>query len=317
MDLETAEDHQAGMPRRVLPNFLIAGAAKCGTTSLYYHAKQHPDVFMCSPKEPDFFFAQFSKIPTNGIGDDCQSVVRDYDEYCRLFEDAAGKAAIGDASHTNLYYHQKTIPLIKQYLGDPKIVIILRNPVERAFSTHTALTLQGREFLPFEEALREEPKRIKEGWRSTWAYQTLGFYTHQVKAFLDHFSAVKVCLFDDLKREPVSLIQDIYRFLGVDPSFTPDTTANFNLSGVPRHRIFKSLFRRQPTPLQRVARHVGRAIFTEDGWASVRERLKAKLLVKSTMKPETRRHLQDVYRDDIAALQKLIGRDLSTWLADR
>ena len=302
--------------RPILPNFLLVGAAKCGMTSLYHALKQHPDVFMSIPKEPDFFFAQFSQIPTGGIGDDCLKIVQNFDEYCRLFEFTDGKKAIGEASHTNLYYYGKTIPLIRQYLGDPRIIIILRNPVERAFAAPAELTLEGREFLPFEEALQQEVKRITEGWRSTWYYQDLGFYAHQVKAYVDHFSRVKVCLSDDLKCQPVSLIQDLYRFLKVDATFIPDMTTDYNISGVPKSKLIKSMFSRKP-PLQRVVSFLGKKIFTEDGWTSLREKLKSKLLSKTNiMKPETRSKLENLYRDDISRLQILIARDLTHWLND-
>ena len=298
----------------ILPNFLIVGAAKCGMSSLYYSLKQNPEVFMSNPKEPDFFFAQFSKIPTNGIGDDGYNIVQNFDEYCRLFENSTGKKAIGEASHTNLYYYRKTIPLIKQYLGDTKIIIIIRNPVERAFAAYAELTLEGREFLSFEEALRQEPKRIAEGWRPTWYYQDLGFHTHQVKAYIDNFSAVKVCLFDDLKRQPVAFIQELYSFLEVDDTFIPDMTTNYNISGVPKSKLFKSLFSRKP-PLQSIVSFLGKRIFTEDGWSSMREKLKGKLLDKSaTIKPETKHYLENLYRHDIVKLQNLIGRDLTHWL---
>jgi hypothetical protein len=294
---------------------LIAGAAKCGMSSLYYYLKQHPDVFMSTPKEPDFFFAQFSKVPTSGIGDDCYNIVRNYDEYRRLFEQSGGRKAIGDASHTNLYYYRKTIPLIKQYLGDPKIIIILRNPVERAFAAYAELTLEGRESLPFEDALRQEPKRIAEGWRPTWYYRDLGFYTHQVKAYIDNFSSVKICLFDDLKRDPAAFMRELFRFLEVDVAFRPDMTTNYNLSGVPRSRIFKGLFRRKP-PLQRIIGFLGKKIFTEDGWASLRETLKTRLVAKTAIKPETKQELETFYREDIEELQLLIDRDLTHWLND-
>ena len=271
---------------------------------------------MSIPKEPDFFFAQFSKIPTNGIGDDCYSIVQNFDDYCRLFEHSAGKKAIGEASHTNLYYYQKTIPLIKQYINDPTIIIILRNPVERAFAAYAELTLEGRESLSFEEALRQESRRIADSWRPTWYYQDLGFYTHQVKTYVDHFSRVKVCLFDDLKRHPVSLIQDLYRFLEVDATFIPDMTTDYTISGVPRSKLLKSMFSRKP-PLQGVVSFLGKKIFTEDGWVRVREKLKSRLLSKQNiMKPETRRTLENLYRDDILKLQKLINRDLTHWMND-
>ena len=306
---ESMSDH----PKTILPNFLIVGAAKCGMTSLYYSLKQHPEIFMSNPKEPDFFFAQFSKIPTGGIGDDCYNIVKTYDDYCRLFEHATDRQAIGEASHTNLYYYRETIPLIKQHLRDPKIIIILRNPVERAFAAHAKLTLEGREFLPFEEALQQETKRITEGWRPTWYYQNLGFYAHQVKAYFDHFSSVKVCLFDDLEKDPASLMQDLFKFLEVDAGFRPDMTAEFNISGVPRSSLLQSLFSRKP-PLQRIIRFLGEMIFTVDGWAGVREKLKSRLLSQDVMKPETKRDLESAYREDIAKLQVLIDRNLSHWL---
>jgi hypothetical protein len=215
----------------------------------------------------------------------------------------------------SLYYYQNVIPSIKQYLGDPQIIIILRNPVERAFAAFAELTMEGREFLSFEDALRQEPKRIAEGWRPTWFYQDAGFYSHQVKAYFDHFSTVKVCLFDDLKQDPGALVQNLYRFLDVDASFKPDMTTNYNFSGIPRSKVFKGLLRRKP-PLQSIVSFLGKMIFTEDGWASLREKLKAKLLANTTIKPETRRNLKNIYQDDIVKLQILISRDLTHWLSD-
>ena len=99
----------------VLPNFLIVGAAKCGMTSLHYYLKQHPDVFMSTPKEPDFFFAQCFKIPTSGIGDDSLNIVRDFDGYCRLFERAAGKKYEGDPA--------EIVPQVVKLLRDEAKVI--------------------------------------------------------------------------------------------------------------------------------------------------------------------------------------------------
>jgi hypothetical protein len=342
-----------------LPNFLLVGAAKCGTSSLYHYLQQHPDIFMSPAKEPRFFSNRAAN-PGSGPGDVgiSQKCVGSFDEYLklfqkskgkkavgeasvdtmfhfkrtilaiqhylhdpriviilRLFDHAIGKKAIGEASHTNLYYYRKTIPLIKLHLGDPKIIIILRNPVERAFSAFSELALEGRECFSFEEALRQEPKRIAEGWRPTWYYQDLGFYSHQIKAYLDHFSAVKICLFDNLQRVPSHMIQDLYRFLEVDSSFCHDITSNYNISGAPRFRLFGRLFSRKP-PLQNIVSYLGKMIFTEDGWASLREKLRGKLLTKTTIRPETKSYLENLYRDDIAKVQILIDRDLSHWLPD-
>lgn len=298
----------------ILPNFLVAGAAKCGTTSLYYFLRQHPDVFMSSPKEPDYFFGQTVPIPTGGRGDECQEVVRTWADYSRLFESARGRRAIGEASHTNLYGYRKIIPLIKRDLGDPKIVIILRNPVDRAFSNFTALSMQGREYLAFEDALREEPRRMEANWRPVWYYRDLGLYAHQVRAYMSEFSSVKVCLFDDLMRDPLSLCGDLYRFLDVDAAFEPVVDTRHNASGIPRFKPLRFVFSRKRGLPHRIARGIGLLFMDEDRWCRLRDGFKARLLTRSVMRPDTRRFLQDVYREDIRELQSLIGRDLSGWL---
>lgn len=296
-----------------LPNFLIVGMSRCGTTSLYQYLKEHPDVFMSRVKEPSFFLAQFRPVPENGIGDDEKGYYSDLDDYGRLFEKAGNCRAVGEASSENLYHAEKVIPYIQEYLGAPKIIISLRNPVERAFSAYTFLISENREFLSFEEGLAQEEKRKQAGWRHIWFYQDAGFYSRGVKAYLDNFDEVKVCLFDDLRNKPLSLVQDVFRFLDVDPSFAPDVTARYKTSGIPRSRRINRLFE-EPTRLRGLVRAVGKLMLTEDGWIKWRDRLKAKSYAKAEMKPETRRYLETVYREDILRLQDLIRRDLSPWL---
>ena len=98
-----------------LPNFLMVGAAKAGTTSVYYYLKQHPEIFMCDPKEPKFILSTFAK-PFKGIGDEKRQdyVVRSLKEYKELFKNAKNKKIIGEASADNLYYSKKSIPAIKK-----------------------------------------------------------------------------------------------------------------------------------------------------------------------------------------------------------
>jgi hypothetical protein len=300
-----------------LPNFLLAGAVKCGTTSLYQGLSQHPDIFTSEPKEPDFFFAQFAEIPTKGPGDDCCPVVQGRTDYVRLFEKAAGRKVIGEGSHTSLFYHEKTIPLIKKYLGDPKIILILRNPVDRALAAYTALLREGREFLPFEEALREEVSRIRDHWRSVWFYREAGLFYAQVKAFRESFSAVKICFYEDLRTEPGTLFRELFRFLEVDESFTPLIRSSAgDAASSPRTDLWKGLHKRQPGPVQRFARVIGRRLLGDSRWVGLRDRVRARTLIPAEMKPETRRALVHGFRDDILKLQDLLGKDLSPWLTE-
>jgi hypothetical protein len=298
-----------------LPNFLIVGAAKAGTTSLYYYVKQHPDVGMCKLKDPRFIFSQFASVPPKGIGEQRLEYVTRFDDYCRLFTDAADKTAVGEVCPGILYYYHEAIPQIKRLLGEPKIVIILRNPVERAFSAYTGFVRDHREFLSFEDALRQEEQRMKDGWECHWFYKQAGLYYHQVKGYLENFRHVKIYLFDDLKHDALALVQDLYEFLGVDATFIPDTDFTYNVSGVPRIRVLNKLFAKNTrSPVQRFIGGAGRWLLTEAGWAKWRETIRAKLLVKTGMQPETRRYLESVYAEDILKLQALLHRDLSHWL---
>ena len=296
-----------------LPNFLIVGASRCGTTSLYYYLKEHPDVFMSRVKEPSFFLAQFNPVPERGIGDDKKKYYKNFDDYCRLFEKAGKSKAIGEASTENLYHAEQAIPYIQKYLGDPKIIISLRNPVERAFSAYTFLISENREFLSFEEGLEQEEKRRRDGWRQIWFYQDAGFYFRRVKAYLENFGEVKICLFDDLKKSPGSLVQDIFRFLGVDSSVVPDVTVRYKTSGIPRSKKINRLFE-EPTRLRSLVRGVGKLVLKEDRWIKWRDRLKAKSYAKVEIKAETGKYLENAYREDILKLQDLIHRNLSRWL---
>ena len=144
-----------------LPNFLIVGAAKSGTTSLYHYLKQHPEIYMSPVKEPKFITAQFLSFPFKGIGDEKveQNIVKSYNEYCNLFKDVSKEKIIGEASPDNLYFFEKAINIIIYHLKNPKIIIILRNPIERAFSAYMYFINCNREYLSFEEALKEEEKR--------------------------------------------------------------------------------------------------------------------------------------------------------------
>lgn len=300
--------------RVYLPNFLIVGAQKSGTTSCYYYLKQHPEIFMSAIKEPHFIVEQFFEYPPNGLGSVriYKHRIKDFSDYCKLYQTSGGKKAVGESCADNLYYYEKAIPYIKHFLGNPKIIIILRNPVERAYSAYTELIRDNLEYLSFEDALKEEENRINEGWYNAWFYRDVGFYYKPVKAYVEAFDRVKICLFDDLTNDAFSFIKGIHEFLAVDTAFVPNLKTIYNTSGIPKFRRLNRFFVK-PTRLHSVTKRIGKLILKDDRWVKLRDTLRGKLLTKKDMNPETRRHLQDVYRDDIQRLETLIGRDLSTW----
>lgn len=298
-----------------LPNFLIVGVAKSGTTSLYQYLKQHPEVYMCPVKEPKFITAQFLEFPLQGKGDERieRNIIKNFSDYKNLFKKVGNEKAVGEASVDNLYYYDKAIKYIKEYLGDIKIIIILRNPIERAFSQYLMFR-NHREYLSFESALGEEEERKRKNWEFFWYYKDVGFYYKSVKAYTENFSRVKIYLYDDLKNNPLGLMNDVYKFLKVDTSFTPDIGVKYNISGVPKHRMLYDLVYKSNQFKDNMVKPVLNLFLTEGKRKQLKEKLKAKLIRKSKMKLETREYLKDTYRNDILSLQELLGRNLSQWL---
>jgi len=299
-----------------LPNFLIVGAAKAGTTSLYYYLKEHPEIYMSPIKEHKFITSNFLKFPFKGIGDDLveKNIIKNFESYQKLFLGVKNEKAIGEASADNLYYYKKSINYIKKILGEVKIIIILRNPIDRAFSAYSHLMRDNREFLTFEDALKQEENRKKKNWEFIWYYKDVGFYYNQVKAYLENFSEVKVYLYDDLKKDPLSLVQDIYRFLEVDDSFIPKSIGErFNVSGVPKNKFLHE-FLTKPNPVKSAIKPLVKLILPKETRQRLLNKLLQKNLKKPEMKPETREYLKGLYREDILKLQDLIKKDLSHWL---
>ncbi len=298
-----------------LPNFLIAGAAKCGTTALYYYLRQHPDVFMSSLKEPKFLSARVAN-PGKGPGDYLitHSSVGSLDEYVHLFEKGISRKALGEASVDTIFYFDRTIPAIKRYLGDPRIIIILRDPVERAYSAYKYLVRDGREHLSFADGIKMEEKRKQDGYAHMWQYRKGGLYAKQVHAFQKNFSRVLVLLHEDLNQNAGNVIRTVFSFLQVDPDFLPDIRHRHNVSGTPRWRLLNDLFVK-PKRLHQVVRPIGEAIWGPDQWVHIRERFRSVILRRPLpMDPDIKKDLRRFFRDDILKLQDYIQRDLSAWL---
>lgn len=297
-----------------LPNFLIVGAAKSGTTSLYHYLSQHPEVYMSPIKEPRFITAQFVKYPLRLKKE--KRVIEDFEEYKKLFKHVKNEKAIGEASVDNLYYYEESIKFIKKYLRDVKIIIILRNPIESVFSNYQMLVRSRGEHLSFEDALNaeDERKKLHMIYGCGWHYKSLCFYYKQVKAYLENFTHVKIYLYDDLKNNTLGLIKDMYEFLGVDTLFVPDISYKYNVGGIPKNKFIYNILFVKPRLLRGGLEKVLKIFLLEERFYKIVEDLKARYLKKEQIKPETRDYLKNLYREDILKLQDLIGRDLSHWL---
>ena len=300
------------------PNFLLVGAAKSGTTSLYHYLGEHPDVFMPDDKEPNFFVRSL-RTPEQ----DCGEVSR-LEDYLALYTGSEHATARGDACVHNLYYHRVAIPEILEHLGDVRIIIALRDPVDRAWSQHSSIHRDQR-FASFEDALAfEQAYRAPDGAEIPWSdrnylYRSWGRYCEPVRAYVAAFSRVEIVLYDDLREDPAGVVRSLYRFLGVDDSFEPDLDARYNRSFSPRNEFVlraTDLYRRF-----RVGEALERAVGLVAGPVRA-HRFKAHLFGRLTpilssaprMPPETRTRLRAEFRDEVRELERLIRRDLGAWL---
>ncbi|MCF6151587.1 MAG: sulfotransferase [Candidatus Kuenenia stuttgartiensis] len=290
-----------------LPDFLIVGAAKSGTTSLYHYLKQHPQIFMPENKEPWFFsFAEATKKDEEIFNR--KNIITDFNEYLNLFNDAKVSQIFGEASTCYLYIYKNTIENIKKYYSnwkELKIIIVLRNPTDRAFSHYLSdITIGHGINLSFKEVI--EKWKLKQLSRF-YNYIDYGFYFNQIKSYKDNFNKVKIYLFEDLETNPSLMVCDLFDFLNVDDSFVPDTRLKYNPT-------IDSTFLGNLIYKPNLIKGTIKALLPY----SIRTKIKGKIAGSHTLKLRLEdseiNALKKIYREDILKLQELINRDLAHWL---
>lgn len=296
-----------------LPNFLIVGAAKCGTTSLHNYLNQHSNIFMPSfdvndtkVKEPRFLIKDLVK-------ERLHTGVWHYDGYKDLFSKAKDELAIGEASVLYLYFYQHAIKNIKHYLGDNvKIIIMLRNPTERAYSAYQHVSRGLKEKNSFEEALLIEDDRMANDSSITpmVMYRDMGMYYKMVNAYLDAFKNVHIILYDDFSTNTNTEVDKVYQFLGVGKTTKIIDIKKHNVGGKRwRNEILKHFFLGNNflKSLIKVIlpRNLSKLIY------SIFSNL-SKVKV-NPISEETRIKLNNYFKNDITKLSKLINKDLTHW----
>lgn len=295
------------------PDFFIIGAFKCGTTALYQYLRQHPQVFMPFHKEPLFF------------GDD---LTRRYgrltsEEYLALFHDARPGQRVGEASAWYLY-SRFAAREIRDFSPDARIIVMLRNPVDVMYAQHSQLLFNAQETLAdFAEALDAEParragERIPTGPVRPEAlfYRESVRFAEQLGRYYDVFprDRIQVIVYEDFRDRTGEIYRQVLDFLGVDPGFAP----SFSIANPNKRVRFPRLQRlvyQPPAPLLRAVpalrRHpiVHRMRDAVVGFNSAARR-------RAPMDPSLRRQLLSEQQPEIERLGRLIGRDLSSWLAE-
>jgi hypothetical protein len=320
-----------------LPNFFVIGAPRSGTTSLYEYLAAHPDVYMSTVKEPDFFIRPSLALahPLGGteradLDADAarfQELAKDLRWYRSLLAAAARQARVGEASA--IYLGNPIAPWhLRGYVPNAKLIAVLRNPTERAFShlvhakriyaEHGQAAATGAEGMSVDDAfaaavdtaLRDGPFEETKSDPEVWVQS--GFYHLHLTRFLSYFPAeqLKVFLFEDLSQQPREMLREIFAFLGIDDTFELPTTEAFNASVVPRSQTLFSFFTTKNS-LMRKARAVAP---TKVRAIALRTRNRLLGSGKPPLDADLRGKLDAIYREDILRLQEHLGRDLSGWL---
>ncbi len=298
----------------MLPNFLVIGAGRSGTTSLHYYLDQHPDVFVPRVKSPSHFYCRGLRpsddprirLVTRNF------FVPDPADYEALFDGAKGRKAIGEVSPVYLA-SLNVAPRIAARLPGVRLIAILRNPVDRVHARFVARLRDGLERRPdLAQVIRDDLKQplIREDGSGT--YLAAGFCSHILQSYFDRFDRdmIRVHLFDDFRTDPAGVMADIFGFLQVDPSFALDTRARHNASGgLIRNPLLREIWTRsallraraQPYLPGRFRRTVSSAIKRD--------------LVAEPLERKLRQELIDIYREEVERLQDMLNRDLSHWLS--
>lgn len=293
----------------VRPSFLVIGAAKSGTTALCTMLTQHDGIYLARHKEAHYFAWSDARRPDfRGPGDqilNALAITREA-EYQALFALAGGHQATGEASVYYLYWPD-VAARIRASLPGVKLLVILRNPVERAYSAYLHLLREERVSVGFDAALTAEDQYVAEHYEPLWHFRRCGFYHAQLRPYFERFDRrdIAVVLFEDLKERPQAVLPQILALLGVDAGVRLDATRRVNeTTSVPKHLRLRQFVKRRLSWLNRVV-PVHRT-----------ERLRAALFHQRPppLPARSAERLVEVFREDVLRLQDLLGRDLSAWL---
>ena len=225
------------------PNFIIAGFPKCGTTSLFHYLKQHPEIFMPKQKELHFFtqpqIFKLNKGPKDKVVK--QPHIKSEKEYLELFKSVKDEVAVGDASPSYINYPEN-FGMIKQYLNDPKVIVIVRDPIDRAYSNYLHLKRELRETMDFFSALKNEDNRREESYSDFWYYRFNSTYYNKILMAKKTFSNVLVLTAEEFKRNPEITLKKVYSFLGVKLIVKKQALeTKFNVGGYYKKNLITSL----------------------------------------------------------------------------
>jgi len=286
------------------PNFFVVGAQRSGTTTLYYTFKKHPDIFVSPIKDIQFFYHKISK--------------EKWTKYLNFFQNATNEKIICDVT-TSYLYNKKSPYLIKERIPNPKILIQLRDPVERTISNYKQNKKEQNESLSLKQALKKEEERIKLGFPDFFHYYHASLYYSQVKRFIDVFGKknVKITIFEEFIKNPEKVLNEIATFLQIDPKGFPQKIKKHNPGNQPLFP-FLNKFLTQKSNLKELLKkfipyniriNYIRKIKYKTYWS-----LSSSKKITVDFSEKDKNNLRKKIISDIKNLEKLIGKNLNHWL---
>ena len=285
-------------------DFFIVGAPKAGTTSLYHYLNEHPEISMSSQKEPDYF--SDADLQNDGMyyGKNRIDTIK---KYHNLFDNNSESKLKGEASVSYLFY--KNVPQkIKTYNPEAKIIIMLRNPIDRAFSHYLMDYRLGLVSDSFEDIIgRKSVNKNKKLFYQQ--YIELSEYSSQIKRYLDVFNDTEILFieYEDLKMDLISIMKKTYLFLGVNQLYEPDLAKKHNTYAMPKNSVIRFIYSFV------ILRNIASFFFPKNLVNRIRV-----VLFKNDKKPvlleKTRIRLGQYFANDISTLTKMLNKDFSRWI---
>ena len=284
------------------PNFFIVGGSKCGTTNISYYLNLHSKVFVSKLNEP-YYFCKWD-LPNNFKR---ESMIRDEVKYLELFKNAKTEKVIGEATPSYLHSPNSAYK-IKERFPDSKIIISIRNPIERAHSGYFSNEFMRKDNLSFREMIDSHKKLMDKNEFYIYNILEPGFFSKHIKRFQDNFTSdkIKVIVFEDYVKNTEKSIESILEFLELDTDFefTEQPKRGYR---IPKNKISKM------TLENKTIRKISTFFIPTVTRQQIGERFMLKETEKSVMSLKERNYLKEIYEDDVKKLEMLLHRDLP-WL---
>lgn len=306
--------------REKYPNFLFAGAPKCGTSSIYRNMYGHPEVFCPEKKEPLFFCVY--ELPEDVVRRSIYpirygSTISRLDEYAQIYSDVQEEKAVGDFSTTYLLFPNEVITNMRKIYGERsrqvKVLFCIRNPIDATRSSYQMYVRDGHVKKTFEEELDEYTRRYREGYiLNSGIHRYL--YFERLKTYMDYFDNVRIMLFDDLRDRPKEFMRSVFSFLEVDPEHDNGQYNKIENKGL----LFRAKWikRTLRNPGCRMLRVLAKDLMPRKAHDGLKKTAMTLMTKQQELEwsNEVLIRLRSFFRSDIQQTSRLIDCDLEKWL---